>query len=369
MPTRAETIFNETRRLACRVLADDNAAAAFLSRGLRTNPVGVVVATGLGDLRNNARDFACSADGAVSRIGDALFGTTATPGQCTAEYTITATADRYRSNGNLRVEGAALTGAQTFQGPIQDVFIPNNNASSPIVVVSNGDNVPLISNSSSDTFRDLRDVVFTRVDGAEDNCGGVDDPRPRYEGPVTYQDENGNDVTEDVVVVLDDPTDRPGGGITVPVGWFAPELNINPDLNLDLEPEIDFSPDRPCFPDLDIEPELDIPDGDEDPPPPVDSRLLAGVILVTTVDDPRRVPSVVGNDGSLNLYLPDTGSVVFAVRVGSEYAWTGPKPIQVLRQWEPVLGELYAYDFRVINRNGFTTEGYPVYLDDNETQD
>lgn len=369
MASRAETIFNETRRLACGVLDDDNAAAAFLSRGLRTNPVGSVVATGLGNLRDNARTFACGDGSPLSRIGDALLGTAATPGQCSELYTITAVADRYRSSGSLRVEGATLTGAQQYQGPIQDVYIPGNDANSPLVVVANGDEVPLVSNGSSDTYRDLRDVVFTLVNGGEDNCGGVDDPRPRYEGPVTYDDDNGNEITEDVVVVLDDPVDRPGGGITIPVGWFAPELNINPDLNLDLEPEIDFSPGRPCLPNLDFEPELDIPDGPDDPPPPNDTRLLAGVFLVTTVVDPNRVPNVTGNSESLGLYLPDAGSVVFAVRVGNEVAWTGPKPIQVLKQWEPVIGELYAYSFSVVNRNGFVTQGYPVYLDDGETQD
>lgn len=367
MASRSETIFNETRRLACRVLDDDNAAAAFLSRGLRTNPVGIVVATGLGNLRDNARNFACGAGAPIERVGDALFGNVDVSGQCPVDYRINVVVDRYFSNGTLRVEGATFSSANPFRGPIESVFIDNNDASTITVRYNNGVEGPLFSNGSSDRFRDLRDVTYERLDGQPDDCGGEFDPRPTYEGPVTYQDDNGNDVTENVRFNLDDPVGNPGGGLTIPFGWFAPELEINPNLNLDLEPEVDFSPTPGCRPQLDL-PELDIPEGEDDPPEPEDNRLLAGVIIATTVESPNAVGIVYGNSFPPKVYLPDMGTIVFAVKVGSTEAWTKPYPIQVLRQWEPVLGELFAYSFRIINRNGFVSIGYPIYIDDGDTE-
>nr|CRY96879.1 hypothetical protein [uncultured prokaryote] len=368
MSSLADAILDETRRLACRVLSDDNAAAGFLSRGLRTNPIGVVVATGLGELRDNAASFACDPGGSPGRAGDSLTGTAPPAGQCAGvQYDVTWSLVATFAGGPRNE-----TRTSVLDGPIGEIsYDVSNSTGLTVSIVSNGVVTRVLSRGGSASNWDVESVVIDSVvrgDGLPDDCGVSGDPRPRYEGPIFYQDENGNNVNDDVVIVLDDPSSGGGGGLTIPFGWFAPELEINPELKLNVDPEIDFSPGGQCRPDLEFEPGSDIPDGDDDPPPPPDSRLLAGVIVVTTVEDPNRVPTVTGGD-ALSLFFPDCGSVVFAVRVGNEVAWTGPKPIRVLKQWEPVLGELYAYSFRIVNRNGFVSQGYPVYLDDGETQD
>lgn len=367
MANLADTILSETQRLACRVLSDDSVAVGFLNTALRLNPAGQVIGQGLGAIRNTVRNLACPTDGAEARPGDLLNGLPGGPGQCPTDYRIRVVVDRYFSNGTLRVEGATFQSANPFRGPITNVFIVNNNAGTVTVEYGNNQSGPLFSNGSTDTFRDLRDVTFERLDGLADDCGDSPDGRPRYRGPVTYQDDNGNDITEDVDIVFDNPNDGGGGGgLTIPFGWFAPTLEINPNLNLDLEPEIDFSPGDGCS----LRPEIDIPDvppTPEDPPPPDDARTLVGIIVATERLTQEVVTGVFGDGGPTNIFLPNHGFALLGARVGPVSAWLKPVPLNLLKQWVPVEGELPVYTWEIVSQNGFRHTVTPVYVDQQET--
>lgn len=223
-----------------------------------------------------------------------------------------------------------------------------------------------IAGASNPEFAMITEFTVTRVDGLPDDCGG-DTPQqpPTGNAPVTYDDPDGNPVEDEPWDFLPDfPFRLPNGNIIIPFGVFNGNLTLNADFNLSID-EVSFNfggkggQEACCpVPDDDGMPE----DDPEDPPEPEDEKRLWGVKTVATFDTfPVQQTQIVAA-GEPNLYVPDLGSVRFAVEVAGRRAWTMDQKIRTLSQFTPVNAPATAYAFSVVPRPGVSIQTIPIVV-------
>lgn len=198
----------------------------------------------------------------------------------------------------------------------------------------------------------------TRPDGLPDNCGNPPVTPPvytpgsnSYTTNVTYNDNEGTEITIPVVIALGYATFNANAEVTIPVNLdfeLNPELNFNAEFNFntgEVTPDIrnpsaprppsctdpnGFEPD-PTIP----SPPPEIPDAESpDTPPdaPTERETIINACIVT-VAAPGDNESVIFQDGNPDIYVPALGYVQFKIRVGSTSAWTGDIPVKCKRQF------------------------------------
>jgi hypothetical protein len=343
MADLATTIKNEAQRLACAVLSDAQARANYLSRAVSGIP-GSGVGTGIATFPINLlTNFACGNQPPESRDGDRLNGNPYQPGQCPFQYQVEVT-----------YTGYAAKGFSTGIGPVLGLLQTENNTF--VTFAGSGNKI----NAFRGQDIEARITNIERTGSQPDECGNPDDPRPEFDGPVTYDGPDGP-VTVNVNIKLDDPVQDPGGGLTIPFFWVDPDININPDLNLDIEPEVDFFPRRKCTPDIDL-PDIEIDPENDDPPPEEDGSVLAGVIVTTTVLTTEKTTGRFEDGANPTIYIPRCATVVFAVNVGGVRCWTKPVDVMTLRAWVPAKGEIYPYAAVAKPALGFSCEVENVFI-------
>jgi len=263
-----------------------------------------------------------------------------------------------------------LTASKTYDGPFGSWFDSQERYR---VTTGDGDwYIGLGSNTAEAAFhsscgpsRRIIEWKVTRVDGLPDGCGGPGRP-PGYKGPLTYRDPAGEEITEEVDIELDDPYINEDGKPFIPFVFIDPDLNIRPELELDFEPEISLGGgDNSC--DNNYDPDFPpLPPGPEDPEPPNNNRRFTAIVTVATKATTLQTTTEFSGGTTPTIYLPRLGSVVFAVSVGEQAAWTKPTDLEVLRQFTPVPGDGVAFDYNVKPALGFSIQAFPVYLDSSD---
>lgn len=218
-------------------------------------------------------------------------------------------------------------------------------------------------------------VSAIRVDGNPDNCGNPPVTPPvytpgsnTYNTNVTYNDNEGTEVTIPVVIALGYATFNANAEVTIPVELnfeLNPELNFNAEFNFntgEVTPDLrnpsaprppsctdpnGFEPD-PTIP----APPPEIPDAenpDTEPDEPIEREEIINAAIVT-VGNPGENESVIFQDDNPDIYVPALGYIQFKIRVGASSAWTGDIPIKCKRQFVPCPWPLGAVDVRGTGR-------------------
>lgn len=197
-----------------------------------------------------------------------------------------------------------------------------------------------------------------RVDGLPDNCGNPPVPPPvytpgsnSYTTNVTYNDNEGTEITIPVVIALGYATFNANAEVTIPVDLdfeLNPELNFNAEFNFstgEVTPDIrNPSAPRPpsCTDPNGFEPDPtiplpppEIPDAESPDTPPDTPTERESIIsaCIVTVADPNDNESVIFQDRNPDIYVPALGYVQFKIRVGAASAWTGDIPVKCKRQF------------------------------------
>lgn len=218
-----------------------------------------------------------------------------------------------------------------------------------------------------------------RIDGQPDTCGNptpiVQPPQPPVVNiPITYTNNEGNNVTIPVGFVYAPVNVNLNGTLSIPVRVDLGGVNFNGDINLpDGEFNIDFgnpsyppgspSPDR-YDPDPDV-PDIppDVPGNDGEPPDelpePETIRLLRACIVTVTIL-PDNITEVFQEDNP-NVFIPRLGNVQFAIRVGNRLSWTAEIPVKNRRQFIPCPWEGGAIDVKGTPQPGVSWVITPVY--------
>jgi len=372
--TFEEELKNLARRTICRALGESPSGDSWPQRVLRRLPGGNFAVDTGNDFRRTAGRLACSPS-EPDLPGYRPSGT-GFPGQCVCVG--------YRGTGRYRRTDGLIVNfviGGVF-GPVTGVFVGGEPLGRNIFVSCRGrasidfsGNVsgtcsptPVlvsVASASVPTFEEILDWQVAPISSSViDNCGGEGRP-PGYNGPMDYRDRDGNDVSVDVEIDLDDPYVDDDGKFFIPFVYIDPDLNINPEIELDFEPEIklggdDCAPNRydPDFPPL--------PPGPEDPEPPNNNRRFTAIVTVATKTTSLQTTTEFSGGTTPTIYLPRLGSVVFAVAVGEQAAWTKPTDLEVLRQFTPVPGDGVAFDYNVKPALGFSIQAFPVYVDSSD---
>jgi len=293
-------------------------------------------------------------------------GTGFTPGQCNTRYRVSYTVNFSDNNGPQVedvVRGSLPGPIEPLQlGPIPDrdadFFVYGQRADGTFRIYSG---YGTTNNPASGGV--LSNVSITRVDGEPDECGDFDGD-PRYTGPLTVINNEGDEVTYEGNIVLAPPRIGPGGGLTIPVAWISPEFSF--DGTLDFSPDLDLKLNVGNDGETAARPINSNPGGsgpDAPNPPPSDYAPIIGVFVVSERATDVQTTTEYGDGESPTLFEPRCATVLFAIRGGGRVGWSKPYSVQSLSQYIPWQGELEAYDVRVIEANGFSSQAFPVALD------
>jgi hypothetical protein len=213
-------------------------------------------------------------------------------------------------------------------------------------------------------------TAVERLDGLPDDCGnplgGVGEYNDYSETTaITYEDNSGTEVTENVTVSLRPLIVGIGGilyaPVTVNVGGItlSGTVKLAPEFKVDLFPDGLFggggNTDNPA-------PEPSEPD--PTPTPPDDRRRIIGAICTTTNFDPEisQVTQVAQGE-TPDIFVPRTGNISFYIDTPGGQAWTEPTPLRNVRQYVPCPAREGAVDVAVTEGTGFITAVTPVYAD------
>lgn len=356
------TIASEVRRLACRVLSNQPFANNWVGRAVRRTPGGKFLGRGIDAATDALAGIACPSTPPESRPGDSL-GRQFSGGQCNFNYHISGVVRLSTPEGTTETESFDTDDGNSagFAGPILRYRVENGKTWLTTVT----DTRDRLTYKTEVGFK-IEAVLEYRVTPANpdqaDNCGDSGPENPQYTGPVTYENEDGDTITEDTTIIIQPPeTVGDGLNLTVPFFWVSPTVNVNADVNLSFDPEVNLP--EGCKDDV---PTVDIPDlpsAEDDPPEPQTEERLAGVVVVSTREAPFEVTTTFGSGEFPKVRLPRIGSLVFAVETGGTVAWTAPVNVQLRRQWIPVPGELLAYDAKLFSVSGWSGQIYKVLVD------
>lgn len=356
------TIISEVRRLACRVLSNQPFANNWVGRAVRRTPGGRFLGRGVDAATDALAGIACPSTPPESKAGDSL-GQLFPGGQCDFNYHISGVVRLSTPQGTMETENFNTDNGNSggFAGPILSYRVENGKTWLTTVT---GRRDHLIYRTKLG-FK-IEEVIEYRVTPADpnrtDDCGSNGTPNPEYRGPVTYENDNGDTITEDTTIIINPPeTTNDGLNLTVPFFWISPTLNLSADVNLSLEPEINL-PDgcRDDVPTVDIP---DLPETEDDPPTPETEERLAGVVVVSSRQAPFETTTTFGSGDFPTVRLPRIGSLIFAIETGGTVAWTAPINVQLQRQWVPVPGELLAYDAKLHSVPGWSGKIYRVFVE------
>lgn len=355
-----EALRNEASRLACRVLRDANARDNIVERTIRRVPAGSFAADVADGVFDAAERAACSLGDNDPRPGDQLGGIPGPPGQCEGSrywVTHTRTDDTGFSTGQR---------ANGYWGPILGIkSVPRGNGGSDVYLICKGrDNggpaaevfdTPIVQ-SGGQNWVDVQIDLIEPMDGYADDCG-IPDTRPRYEGPMTYN-EGDTEITQDIEIILDESINY-GPSLTIPFIYVDPDLELRPELDLDVEPELSFRKGSDC----DLEIEMGDDNTSDNPDAPEDFGQdgdIVGAVVVSTKVSSFQTTTELGDGVPPTLYLPRCATLLFGLRVGNNRAWSQPQDCSVLVQYLDVPGDIPAYTFKVLPALGFECEVFPV---------
>lgn len=233
--------------------------------------------------------------------------------------------------------------------------------------------------------RNLTNIQVTPNFGQPDNCGNPPVTPPvytpgsnTYNTNVTYNDNEGTEITIPVVIALGYATFNANAEVTIPVNLdfeLNPELNFNAEFNFntgEVTPDLrNPSAPRPpsCTDPNGFEPDPTIPapppeipdSGSPDTPPdePTEREEIINAAIVT-VSSPSDNESVIFQEENPDIYVPALGYVQFKIRVGASSAWTGDIPIKCKRQFVVCPWPLGAVDVRGTGRYGNAITVTPI---------
>lgn len=289
----------------------------------------------------------------------------ALPGQCNAAYRLRAIFT-YNDRDNIpRVERFGDNDQNTYQGPLgQDsLFRSSGNVVAVEFANTNGRiQGPTVFITSTPTY----ELDLERVDGLPDNCsadGTPVDPNsaiaPSGTGDVTYENEDGSQVTEPYDFTFRPPFVSPSGDVIIPVEiclgplCFEVCYNVNTGAVQTCGAE---EPNNPCCPTVE-----DIAGGGsaEDPPPPESDERYAGVLVRIPDTSINKTATELGSAGP-SLFIPRLAVVRFAVEIGGVRTWTVDQPVKTVSQGVFVNAPAFAYAYDVIPEPGITPVVTPI---------
>lgn len=160
--------------------------------------------------------------------------------------------------------------------------------------------------------------------------GGPPVPGPETSGDLTFDDTNGNPITEPVTGTPLPPVLLPGGEIVVPVNIVGPTYNFNLNINLStgdtsVAPASENIPDCCELPEgLESEPE----ENEEPEPEPEGEEIVTGVSVVVSSPGLGSGATQLGSEGGPDWFVPDLGVVMFAKVIGVSVFWSNPIRVQ-----------------------------------------
>lgn len=208
----------------------------------------------------------------------------------------------------------------------------------------------------------------TPLSGGANNCG---DPPPDYPPPgdtynfggdVTYEGDDGIDITVPTTVVFAPIYNDIDGSLRVPVTVnvggveFTGNLEVSPSFTLNLRPKgITSGPGEPDDPELGPgQPGVPVPEDEED------FEAIVGVLVFSTLvgnnNDATGFPSV----GGPTFLVPRLGSVQFAIKTGNSIGWTSDIDVKNLECYVPCPAPQGAIAVRVTPIAGVTRTFTPV---------
>lgn len=282
------------------------------------------------------------------------------PGSCNAQYRLRAFVTYLpAAGGDERTELFGENDPNVYTGPLGDAFVTGNSGERSFIRFTNINGFILgpFFRGPQPTFT----LALERVDGEPDNCGSdgnpIDGPAPTTPsgtGDVTYQNEDGNQVTEPYDFTFRPPILSPGGDLIVPVeiclGPICIEICYNVstgDVQSCQLPE----PNDPCCPE--VSPSTDLPFMDE-PPPPLTGERYAGVLVRATGMEVNNTATELGGNTGLSLFIPRLAVVRFAVEIAGRRTWTVDQPVKTPVQGVFVNAPAFAYAWDIIEEPGIT---------------
>lgn len=374
MPSFVESVGTASRNFACRLLSNNAAATGYIA-GLTSSVPGVgrfnnAVASSTGYLAGLACPGSPGGESGGGGGGDNFNGVPGLPpGQCPGvPYRIQGTAQLFNSNGSFNRNLGFLSNRN---GPLPR-FILEVTSNNILVVDEQGTTLSNLGNrptgvSTAEWLNGYPSV--SRQDGQPvESCdaGTPDDDRPRTTQPVTYNVDNGPDITNNIDIIADPPIMDIDNNLIVPFIYITPTFEANAYLDISTG-DLNFNFGEPaptgtdCCPPLeDVPPDDD--ETDEDPPPPDDDLRLVGLKVVSTITNPSANFTSFGNGTGPVIFFRRLCLVRFAIEVAGIKSWTAATEVQTQNEFVPVPATGVAYFWDVIEEHGVSVRTVPVYL-------
>jgi len=159
---------------------------------------------------------------------------------------------------------------------------------------------------------------ITRVDGLPDDCGNVPPPPPppfpppgvTYNRPITYTNNEGDDITINAPITLYAPVVDINGNWTIPFDIELPDVTIPGDFVFAPDIDINLYPQRPTGDrgKADNEDEInDAEDEDGEPDPPDERGEVIIGVIVRTVVPPEAIQTAIATTEGPAIYAPRLG--------------------------------------------------------------
>lgn len=374
MPSFVESVGTASRNFACRLLSNNAAATGYIA-GLTSSVPGVgsfnnAVANSTEYLAGLACPGSPGGESGGGGGGDNFNGVPGLPpGQCPGvPYLVQGTARLLAANGSLN---RTLPWTSNRTGPL-DRFILQLTSNNVLVVNENGDTLANLgsrpSGIASAEWANGYPTV-TRQDGQPvESCdaGTPDDDRPRTTQPVTYNVDNGPDITNNIDIIANPPVMDVDNNLVIPFIYITPTFEANAYLDISTgDLTFNFGEPAPtgtdCCPPLeDVPPDDD--ETDEDPPPPDNDLRLVGLKVVSTITIPTANLTSFGNGMGPVIYFRRLCLVRFAIEVAGVKSWTAATEVQTANQFVPVPAIGVGYFWDVIEEHGVSVQVVPVYL-------
>jgi hypothetical protein len=212
---------------------------------------------------------------------------------------------------------------------------------------------------------------ITRVDGLPDDCGNVPPPPPppfpppgvTYNRPITYTNNEGDDITINAPITLYAPVVDINGNWTIPFDIELPDVTIPGDFVFAPDIDINLYPQRPTGDrgKADDEDEInDAEDEDGEPDPPDERGEVIIGVIVRSVVPPEAIQTAIATTEGPAIYAPRLGTVKFAIAVGSIVSWTSDLPVKNINCYVPCPAPQGAIAVRVSPAPGVTRVYTPV---------
>lgn len=351
------------RDLFCTALGDP-AARDIIGQGATLGLPGVErVQNARAGILDTAERLYCPADPVPAGQGPITSTGGSEPGQCPELYNLV-----------VRVFGSTSSNPtfrflfeNTFNGllgPLSSPTIVGNNLE---ITTATGSTVVLANLTG--VIGPVWEIDYTLQSGGPDNCGEPSPANTTRSGPIDYDDENGNPVSETASQNQGPINFGPDGEPTICTTITTPTVELvvcfNPfsgDATVRAT-DLGVGADN-CCPPLDENPMNE--EAEEEPPEPETQQRFVGVVVVNTGGaDDTGATQIAGPEATI--YLPRIASISFAVDFNGLRFWTEVKNVQMQKQAFFVPDGFVAYTWNLAVVGNATFSVIPILVPEEVT--